>query len=150
MTQQPKEERIDKVSPVFTQTLHHIVFAYHFSCQYIKDTLQPYGITPQQYNVLKILRTQYPSPSTINLIKSRIIDQMSDASRIVDRLIFKGYLEKKTNPYDKRAVAIIITEKGLSLLKKVDRETDLSSVVSTYLTEEEALQLNSLLTKMRR
>jgi DNA-binding MarR family transcriptional regulator len=144
-----KEIKIAKFENIFQQTLINIIFTYHWSSQQIKDILIPYSITQQQYNVLRILRAQYPSPSTINLIKSRILDKMSDTSRIVDRLISKGYLEKKANSYDKRAVDIIISDKGLGLLKKIDKEIDFSTLVVPKLNEDEANQLNFLLDKLR-
>ena len=74
---------------------------------------------------------------------------MSDTSRIVDRLIQKGYVEKSVNNYDKRAVDIIISDKGLSLLKKMDKEINFSSFIAPNITPEEAEQLNVLLDKMR-
>ena len=149
MTQLQKEIKISKFENIFHQALNSIIFTYHWSSQQIKDILIPYNITPQQYSVLRILRSQYPSPSTINLIKSRTIDKMSDTSRIVDRLIYKDYLKKTANHYDKRAVDIIITEKGLHLLKRMDKEVDFNSIVSPKLNEEVAAQLNFLLDKMR-
>ncbi len=149
MTQLQKELKIAKFENIFQQTIVNIIFTCNWSNQKIKDILSPYGVTQQQYNVLRILRSQYPSPSTINLIKSRILDKMSDTSRIVDRLISKEYLMKTPNFHDKRAVDIIITEKGLQLLKKIDKGTNFSHVVTPNLTEDEAIQLNLLLDKMR-
>lgn len=149
MTQAKQETKSPTTENLFHQALANIIFAYHWSSQQIKNNLAPYDITPQQFHVLKILKSQYPSPATINLIKSRIIDQMSDASRIVDRLIFKGYLEKTANHYDKRAVDIMITPKGLHLLKKIEKEVDFAFLISSKLGEEEAAQLSFLLEKIR-
>jgi DNA-binding MarR family transcriptional regulator len=150
MTQLKREITISKFENIYHQTLVNIFYTCHWSTQQIKNLLAPYGITPQQFNVLRILRSQYPSPSTINLIKSRIIDQMSDTSRIVDRLIYKGYLEKTANSYDRRAVDIIITEKGMLLLKKTDKEVDFAGLLSSSLTESEVQQLNLLLDKIKK
>jgi len=144
-----KEIKTSKFENPFQQALVNLIFTYHWSSQQVKDVLTPFDITQQQYNVMRILRGQYPSPSTINLIKSRILDKMSDTSRIVDRLIQKGYVEKSTNNYDKRAVDIIISDKGLSLLKKMDKEVDFSKFIAPNITLEEAEQLNILLDKMR-
>lgn len=149
MMQLKKEINIAKFENIFQQTLVNIIFTYHWSSQQIKEVLTPYRITPQQYNVLRILRAQYPSPATINLIKSRILDKRSDTSRIVSRLISKGYLGKTSNAHDKRAVDIIITDKGVALLKKMDKEINFSQLITPHITEEEATQLNVLLDKMR-
>ena len=144
-----KEVQTSKFQNNHQQALVNIIYTYSWASQRIKEILVPYNLTQQQYNVLRILRGQYPSPSTINLIKSRILDKTSDTSRIVDRLVEKGYLEKTTNTRDKRAVDIVITEKGLTLLKKLDKEVDFASLIVPNITPEEARDLNILLDKMR-
>lgn len=149
MVQLQKEVKASKFENIFQQALVNVIFTYHWSNKNVKEALVPFDITQQQYNVLRILRGQYPSPATVNLIKNRILDKMSDTSRIVDRLIQKGYVDKSVNNYDKRAVDIIISDKGLSLLKKMDKEVNFSSFIAPNLTETEAEQLNILLDKMR-
>ncbi|RZL50860.1 MAG: MarR family transcriptional regulator [Pedobacter sp.] len=149
MVQLQKEVKASKFENIYQQALVNVIFTYHWCTQNVKVALEPFDITQQQYNVLRILRGQYPSPATVNLIKNRILDKMSDTSRIVDRLIQKGYVEKSVNNYDKRAVDIIISDKGLTLLKKMDKEVDFSSFIAPNLSQEEAEQLNVLLDKMR-
>ena len=144
-----KEVNISKFENIFQHALVNIFFTYHWSNQNVKDILSPYTITQQQFNVLRILRGQHPKPCTINILKSRILDKMSDTSRIVDRLVQKGYVLKNINSEDKRALDITISEKGLKLLKKLDREIDFSSFIRPNLSEEEAVQLNVLLDKFR-
>jgi MarR family multiple gene transcriptional regulator MgrA len=88
---------------------------------YVQQKLfKEYGITQQQYNALRILRGQYPKPATVGLIKERMIDRNSDASRIVERLRKAGFIERVICENDRRAVDVVITEKGLELLKKID------------------------------
>lgn len=149
MAQLQKEILASKFENVFQQSLVNIIYTYHWNMQQVKEVLKPFDITAQQYNVLRILRGQYPSPATVNLIKSRILDKMSDTSRIIDRLIQKGFVKKTINSQDKRAVDVIINDKGLSLLKKLDQEVDFSKFISPNLTAAEATQLNLLLDKMR-
>jgi DNA-binding MarR family transcriptional regulator len=149
MMQLQKEIKASKFENIFQQALVNVIYTFHWSNQNVKEILEPFSITQQQYNVLRILRGQYPSPATVNLIKSRILDKMSDTSRIVDRLIQKGYVEKSINNYDKRAVDVIISDRGLSLLKKMDKEIDFSRFIAPNITPEEAEQLNVLLDKMR-
>jgi DNA-binding MarR family transcriptional regulator len=149
MAQLQKEILASKFENVFQQSLVNVIYTYHWNMQQVKGLLKPFDITAQQYNVLRILRGQYPSPATVNLIKSRILDKMSDTSRIIDRLIQKGYVKKTTNNHDKRAVDILIKDKGLTLLKKLDQEVDFSTFISPNLTSDEATQLNFLLDKMR-
>jgi len=99
--------------------------------------------------VLRILRGQYPKPATVNLIKERMIDKMSDASRIVDRLVQKQLVTRCTNDKDRRAVDIRISEQGLDLLSKIDKEYKTRDMFKNSLTEEEAGQLSALLDKLR-
>lgn len=149
MVRLQKEVKASKFENIFQQVLVNVIFTYHWSTQNVKEVLEPFGITQQQYNVLRILRGQYPSPATVTLIKSRILVKMSDTSRIVHRLIQKGYVEKSINNCDKRAVDIIISDRGLSLLKKMDKDIDFSKFIIPNITQEEAEQLNILLNKMR-
>jgi DNA-binding MarR family transcriptional regulator len=84
------------------------------------NIFKPFGITSPQYNVLRILRGQYPEPCTVNTIIDRMLDRMSNASRIVDRLEIKGLVERKVCKSDRRAKDVVITEAGLKLLAEVD------------------------------
>lgn len=106
-------------------------------------------VTVQQYNVLRILRGQYPNPCNIKLIKERMLDRMSDASRIVDKLFTKQLLLRKECPNDRRSVDIIITDKGLELLKSLDYIDELSKENIKSLNDEEINTLNNLLDKLR-
>jgi len=111
--------------------------------------LKPYSLTLQQYNVLRILRGQYPNPATVNLLIERMLDKSSNASRIVDKLLAKGFLTRKICKKDRRSVDVIITEKGLNLLKKIDGyQTEWHRKLNT-LNREEAKKLNFLLDKLR-
>ena len=108
-----------------------------------------YDLTGPQYNVLRILKGQYPQPATVNLIIERMLDRMSNASRIVDRLERKGLVLRKQCKNDRRAVDVIITEKGLEVLDKIDAKIDWWENSFTNLTLNEAHQMNSLLDKLR-
>lgn len=113
------------------------------------EMLKPFKLTTQQYNILRILRGQYPTPVTVNLLIERMMDKMSNASRIVDRLVAKKLVERKMKAEDRRCVDVIITEKGLKLLKKIeDSEIKFESNFRT-LNEMEAKKLNDLLDKLR-
>ncbi|WP_183567351.1 MarR family winged helix-turn-helix transcriptional regulator [Mucilaginibacter sp. SP1R1] len=115
-----------------------------FKCHFDK-----YNLTQQQFNILRILRGQYPKPATINLLKERMIDKMSDASRIVDRLIQKELVSRCTNNKDRRAVDIRISELGLQTLAKMDAEFKTKEFLKNNITEEEASVLSDLLDKLR-
>lgn len=114
-----------------------------------REFLRKFNITQQQYNVLRILRGQYPNAISTSEIKERMLDKNSDASRIVDRLETRLLIRKKTCKEDKRLVDVTITEQGLKLLEETDTYIlELDKIVSG-LTLEEARDLNRLLDKMR-
>lgn len=144
-----KETKVPRYESPFHEAIVNVSFTHNWCNDKVKQAVSPFDVTSQQFNVLRILRGQYPNPSTINLIKARMLDKMSDASRIVDRLVQKDLVMKKINSYDKRAVDILITEKGILLLKRTDKEVDLSAILSSNLTKGEAEQLNLLLEKAR-
>ncbi len=113
------------------------------------EMLRPYNLTIQQYNVLRILRGQHPNPATVNLIIDRMLDKTSNASRIVDKLIEKDLVTRNLRTDDRRCVDVLITTKGLSLLKDIER--DEANFFKTFksLKTEEAKELNRLLDKLR-
>jgi DNA-binding MarR family transcriptional regulator len=111
--------------------------------------LKPFGLTLPQYNVLRILRGQYPNPATVNLLIERMLDKSSNASRIVDKLLIKGLATRRVCKKDRRSVDVVITEKGLKLLKKIDSyQMEWQRIFST-LNKNEAKKLNVLLDKLR-
>lgn len=144
-----KETKAPRYESAFHEALVNVAFTQNWCNDKLKQLVSPYDVTAQQFNVLRILRGQFPNPSTINLIKARVLDKMCDASRIVDRLVQKDLVIKKINAYDKRAVDILINDKGLKLLKKMDDEVSLSGVLSPNITQEEAEHLIVLLDKVR-
>mgnify|MGYP005750681391 FL=1 len=110
---------------------------------------KPFGITLPQYNILRILRGQHPQPATISLLIERMLDKTSNASRIVDKLEAKGLVTRKQCPADRRTVDVLITDKGLALLKEMDSIEGGESTGIRNLTEVEAQQLSDLLDKIR-
>ncbi|WP_423149405.1 MarR family winged helix-turn-helix transcriptional regulator [Rubrolithibacter danxiaensis] len=133
----------------YHKTIVNVVYTYGWLIDILKKRASKFHITTQQYNILRILRGQYPKPATINLLKERMLDKMSDASRIVERLVNKNLVCRTINQKDRRAVDILITEKGLELLKKMDKEMSSIELLETNITPAEAQQLNIILDKLR-
>ena len=106
-------------------------------------------ITSQQFNILRILRGSYPQPLSTLQIRERMLEKMSDTSRIVDRLIVKGLVKKVTCKNDRRLVDVIITDKGKKLLERLDTRQDEIDNVLGNLSEKEANILSELLDKIR-
>lgn len=110
-----------------------------------------YGLSLQQYNVLRILRGQHPKPVMLSQITERMIDKMSNATRLVDKLVLKELATRQLNPNSRRQVDIDITQNGLNLLTKIDKEIGAQHPPLHYknLTEKELEQLNLILDKIR-
>ncbi|MEI2739113.1 MAG: MarR family transcriptional regulator [Chitinophagaceae bacterium] len=106
-------------------------------------------ITPQQFNILRILRGSFPQPLSTLQIRERMLEKMSDTSRIVDRLIAKGLVKKITCKNDRRLVDVIITDKGKKLLERLDAKQDEIDNVLGNLSEKDANILSDLLDKIR-
>jgi MarR family 2-MHQ and catechol resistance regulon transcriptional repressor len=127
----------------------NLLFTYGWVIEKIKNFLAEEDITHQQFNILRILRGSQPKPLSTLQIRERMLDKMSDTSRIVDRLVIKGLVKKTTCSEDKRLVDVVITEKGQKLLKKIDSEGDEITEIMGGLSEEESEELSALLDKLR-
>lgn len=110
------------------------------------EFFRPYGISPQQYNILRILRGA-DEAIKVQTIKDRMIDRAPNATRLMDKLCDKDLIDRVRCDHDRRVVYISISEEGLKLLKTIDNNTKLDFLEN--LTEEEAATLSSLLDKMR-
>lgn len=117
--------------------------------QYSKD-LKKFGISIEKFNVLQILRVQYPNPSTINFLVDRLLNKMSNASRLVEALKKKGLLERDVNQGDGRARDVLITKKGFALLKKLDKIEEKWIKNFYHLSENEIEKTNDLLDMLRK
>jgi len=108
-----------------------------------------YGLSVQQYNILRILRGQVPNAVNLGLIQDRMLDKNSNASRLIEKLKIKKLVERKESKIDRRQVDIMITEKGLDLLKKMDGKVEEAESINANLTKQEAETLSDLLDKLR-
>ena len=145
------EEEIQstKFEDNFQKAVINLTYTYGWLNNSLRCHFEKHNLTSQQFNVLRILRGQYPNPATVNLIKERMLDKMSDASRIVDRLVQKGLVSRCTNRKDRRAVDIRISDSGLEILGKLDIEFKTSDFLKNNLSEQEAGVLSDLLDKLR-
>jgi len=126
----------------------NLLYTYGWVMERTKELFASEDITPQQFNILRILRGS-PQPLSTLQIRERMIDKMSDTSRIVDRLITKGLVKKGTCKSDRRLVDVLITDKGKKMLERLDhRQDDLDKIMGN-LSEKEAATLSDLLDKIR-
>jgi len=126
----------------------NLLYTYGWVMERTKELFASEDITPQQFNILRILRGS-PQPLSTLQIRERMLDKMSDTSRIVDRLITKGLVKKGTCKSDRRLVDVLITDKGKKMLERLDhRQDDLDKIMGN-LSEKEAATLSDLLDKIR-
>jgi DNA-binding MarR family transcriptional regulator len=126
----------------------NLIYTFNWMNEKINRQFEPFDITQQQFNILRILRGAGQPISTLQ-IRQRMLDKMSDTSRIVDRLIKKGMVKKTVCREDRRLVDVLLTDKGKKLLQTMDGLNDEMDAIFKYLTNEEAKQLNYLLDKVR-
>ncbi len=132
----------------FQKGIINIIYTYNWMNEKMKKVFDKEGITGQQYNILRILRGAGKPISTLQ-IRERMLDKMSDTSRIVDRLVLKGLAQKSICKNDKRLVDVSISIKGKKLLEKIDQfENDMDAILGN-LSLAEAKALNKLLDKIR-
>ena len=116
----------------------------------ISASLKPYDVTPEQYNVLRILRGSHPQAVCLKDITCRMVDRNSNTSRIVDKLADKGWVVRQASATDRREVQIGLTDKGADILKRIDKQFGVDNMMySSGLTSAEAEELNLLLDKLR-
>src|ERR1700761_8778305 len=126
----------------------NILYTSNWLAEKISIIFDEWDITPRQFNILRILRGEGKPLSTLQ-IRQRMLDKMSDTSRIVDRLVKKGMVRKTPNAEDRRLVDVVITPRGRKLLEKIDPLENEMDKMMTALSTDEAKTLNSLLDKIR-
>ena len=113
------------------------------------QVVKQHGISIQQYNILRVLRGYKNTPSSIGFLKERMLDQSSDVSRLVDRLVLRNLVQRTESVTDRRLKDVVITQNGLDLLAKMDHCESQQDELLKTITEEEARHLNDLLDKIR-
>ena len=133
----------------YTKAFVNLLFTQSYLVTRQSKIFKPHYLSPEQYNVLRILRGQFPNPTTVSSIQERMLNKMSNASRLVEKLKQKGMVKRSACPKDRRQVDIVITKKGLALLELIDAEIKNFNIDIIHLDEKEVEQLNILLDKLR-
>ena len=144
------EEIKSKFKSEYHRAHINVLFTAAWVSQFSTKILKPYHISWQQFNILRILKGMHPQPASVKLLTARMIDKMSNASRLVDKLMKKGYVDRQICSEDRRRVNIVLTDLGLDILEQASNimeaqmETQMSNI-----SIEEAQELNRILDKMR-
>lgn len=136
-------------NPQVKAALNLIYSANHFE-NLMRRMLNPFDLTHEQYNVLRILRGNHPNAYELNQIRDRMLNSWSNVSRLVEKLRKKGYLSRQPKKENRRKVEIKITDKGLQFLSKVDEGLIADELLEKALTDNKADQLSRLLDELRR
>ena len=127
----------------------NIIFTSNWINGYQARFLKQFDVTPEQYNILRILKGQHPEPASVNLLKDRMLNKMSNASRLVEKLRKKGFVKRGECRKDRRRVEVCITDEGLELIDKIDAAYAGARQNHSKVTQEEAEILNRILDKFR-
>ena len=149
MSKLEEEVRVEKFRNGRHRLLINLIYTNNWITGLMQAGFKPFGITNQQFNILRILRGNHPEPCTIQYLKERMLDKQPDVSRLVDRLQAKGFLARRPNEEDRRKMNVIITDHGLEVLKDMEGTVNAFESLMGQLDDTEVEQLNTLLDKMR-
>ncbi len=130
------------------QVIVNMLFSYGWLLTKLRAFFKPFGITEKQYNILRILNGA-TKPISTSAIRNRLLDKMSDTTRVIDRMITKGLVQKTVNESDRRLVDIILSPEGKKLLVEIDANLENMDQITAGLSIPEAEMLSNLLDIMR-
>jgi DNA-binding MarR family transcriptional regulator len=139
----------EKFNNEYEKMAVNILFTGSWLANLNSSRLKPFGVTPEQYNVLRILRGSHPKPMMLADITCRMIDRNSNATRLVEKLRQKGLVNREICETNRRQVDISITNAGLDVLKKIDESRDAWLENLKTVSMGEAEELNTKLDKLR-
>ncbi|MHA7865566.1 MarR family winged helix-turn-helix transcriptional regulator [Flagellimonas marinaquae] len=140
--------KTSKKIPLEPRTIIHMELVHNKISEMMTATLKPFEVSIQQFNVLRILRGQQGKPANLSTINERMVTKMSNTTRLVDKLIAKGFVNRCVCPSNRRKVEILITDSGLDALTQMDEALDKAhDTILVNFTKKELEQLNQLLDK---
>ena len=136
--------------PIEKRTLLNVLFTQHVIAEKFNEVLKPFNISPEQFNVLRILRGQKRNPVNMFTIQERMVAKTSNTTRLVDKLLLKDFVNREVCSENRRKMEITITPQGLELLKELDPCVEAhEKAFAKNLSLEELETLNALLEKIR-
>lgn len=141
--------RQKRFSSAHQKVMVNLLYTSNWLNDSFKQRLKPFDLTPQQFNVLRILKGKHPETLNAGEIKEVMIDKTPDLTRLVDRMVSKDLVSREVCAENRRQVNIGITIKGISLLEKASVEVKNHEDTFGVLSEEEAEQLSEYLDKLR-
>lgn len=140
--------KTEKKIPLESRTIIHFMLVNNKINDSIASALKPFDVSLQQFNVLRILKGQKGKPANLSTLNERMVSKMSNTTRLVDKLLTKGYVDRITCPSNRRKVEITITEKGEQELDKMSKEMQKAEQrILNNLSRKELEHLNELFNK---
>ncbi|WP_373516159.1 MarR family winged helix-turn-helix transcriptional regulator [Pricia sp.] len=140
--------KTDKEIPLKSRTIIHFILVDVKIKETIFTALKSYGVSLQQFNVLRILRGQNGKPANLSTLNERMVTKMSNTTRLVDKLLLKGYVHRRICPSNRRKIEISITDQGIAQLERMDGAMkDAEDKILENLSQKELEQLNFLFDK---
>lgn len=140
--------KTDKPLPLGSRTIIHLMLVNNKINETISNALKPFDVSSQQFNVLRILRGRKDSPANLSTLNERMVTKMSNTTRLVDKLLIKGFVDRSICSSNRRKVEINITEKGLKMLMKMDDAIQSAEQkILKNISKNELEQLNKLFDK---
>ncbi|MES2627924.1 MAG: MarR family transcriptional regulator [Bacteroidota bacterium] len=143
-----EEIKQKKFSSEYEKALINLIFTSNWLSCMQQRFFKPFGITPQQYNVMRILKGQFPGPASVGMVQERMLDRSSNITRLVDKLIEKKLVTRCENPNNRRMQELRITDSGMAFLENISNSAPLHQYFET-LTEAEASLFNEMLDRLR-
>lgn len=140
--------KTDKKIPLESRTIIHFMLVNNKINEAVSNVLKPFDVSLQQFNVLRILRGQNGNPANLSTLNERMVTKMSNTTRLVDKLMIKGYVDRIVCPSNRRKVEINITDSGKKVLKKMDTSMNMAEKeILKNISKKELEQLNKLFNK---
>lgn len=138
--------KTDKILPLEQRTILHMLLIHNRISEVTHAALKPFEVSPEQFNVLRILKGQGTEPANLSTLNERMVSKTSNTSRLVDKLLAKGYVDRRTCKTNRRKIEIRITPKGNSVLQEMNREIDKAErQLLENFSETQMRELNKLL-----
>jgi DNA-binding MarR family transcriptional regulator len=140
--------KTSKKLPLESRTLIHLSLVCNKINESMGNALKPFDVSLQQFNVLRILRGQKGTPANLSTLNERMVTKMSNTTRLVDKLLAKGFVIRNVCPSNRRKVEILITDKGSEVLSEMDKAvTEAENGMVQHFNKQELEQINHLLDK---
>ena len=138
-----------KFSSPYQKAIINIIYTANWINRKNNALLKPYGISIQQYNILRILRGQYPKTATVQILMNRMLDKTSNTSRLVEKLRLKSLVIREIDDSDRRSVKVQITPEGMDLLSKLDEKISAFENALKHIPEKDVQFLSEILDNIR-